>query len=132
MKKAIPTLSTDGYVTDPKKILSYLFAHVHEVRHDDTNIYLGYATSVAKVIAEHGKSPDDFAVNLRTALSTCFNRFFDDVNLTVTAKTTIETSEYSVDIDMVVTLDGKSYSLGRELSVDPIKAAARLIEEVNR
>lgn len=131
MKKSIPTLSADGYVTDPKKIMSYLFAHLHEVRLDDSNIYRGNINSIASIIADVGNDPDAFVSRLRSELNTAFSRFFDEVSIDIDVVDREET-RFSVKIDLSATLEGKSYSLGQLLSIDPTTAASRLIEEINR
>lgn len=127
--KCIPTLSTDGFVTDPDKKLNYMFAHMFEVRHDDTYIYKDEVMSMQKIVADYGSDTTLYETELRSRLTAYFERVFDSVIVTLTLDDT-ETL-FEVDIDVRATLDGIQYSLGRSLQINPIDQTAILMEQLN-
>jgi len=128
---AIGTLSSDGYVTDPKKQLSYMFAHIFETRHNDTILFTGQLTSIQLLTAKYAKDSAVFRTELTAALTKYFSRVFDSAKVIVTTED-IDESSYMASIDVKVTRNGELYSLGAELSIDPLKSITRLIKEINQ
>lgn len=129
--KCIPSLSSSGYVTEPKQKLALMFSHAFRIRHNDSNLHRDYIVSIQKVIAEHQKQPDLLVSALTQELTAYFERVFERAQVTITRED-IDQSIYHLTLDAVVWENGVQHSLGRVLSVDPSTTAMQLIEDINR
>lgn len=129
-KPAIGTLSSDGYVTEPKKILSYMFSHAFETRHNDTVLFTENLTSVQLITSKYSSDADRFRTELTSTLTKYFSRVFDNVKVIITT-TDVDEATYTAELDVQATMNGEVYSLGAELSVDPVSAVTKLIKEIN-
>ena len=130
MKITVPTLTTDGYVTDPDQKLNYMFAHMFEIRHDDTYLYKDEVMSMQKVVADYGSDESLYKTELVTRMTRYFERAFDSAAITLTINDS-ETSYFTMDVDVVVTEAGVNYSLGRSLQINPTSQTATLMEVLN-
>lgn len=130
MKKALPTVSSASWVTDPKDKLSRLFANTFVANHSQSNIYQGNITSVQYIAVTHGKDPVRFAAALETALTGNFQRYYDEVQVRVTPPAGDVSGRYTVLIECKVTENGIEYDHAQTLQHDPSQGTVKLLEAI--
>ncbi|QAX96046.1 hypothetical protein [Vibrio phage vB_VmeM-Yong XC32] len=130
-KKCIPHLGGGGYVTEPKEMLSLMFANAFEIRHNDSNLFPEYIVSIQKIVAVNQKNPTVLVSELAQALTSYIERVFDRAEVSITSED-VDAATYNINIDVRAWSGNNIYSLGRVLSVDPTSTAVALIEEINR
>lgn len=131
MSTDVPTLSTSGWLGDPyykaAQILSYFFAS----NASQSNLYIGRVRALSELIQRLGNDPLALEQEIKTALTEMLTPHFDNVELTV--KITTKTVENSVDenivIDALLVDKGKTYTLGRLITV--VDSKVMEIVEIN-
>lgn len=129
-KIAYPSLSSSGYITDPKKRLSRMFADAVLMRHNDTNLYQATEASIPELVLKYGQRPGDFTSALQNMLRTYCSPCFDSVTVSVNYDDTGDEIAYSVTIDFQATHDGKSFTLSEVLFVNPDDKTAKLVNQM--
>ena len=83
--KVLPSLSEDGWVTNPDKIADYLMSHFFVSDYSQTNMYTGHISSLPWILQETQGDIANTTRMITDTLTVYFKRYFED--------TTIEVSE---------------------------------------
>ena len=83
----IPSLSTQGHITDPVKMADYLLGCFYVSQHSQSNVWLDKVQSLPYILmqstSDGGMSPKKLAANTETALITLFNKWFEVARIKV-------------------------------------------------
>lgn len=118
MEPAVPSLSTDGWVTDIRKKADLVIAHYLASDYSQSNVFLTRITSLAYQVQTYGHDPEQLQPLIQSSLQAYLERYFESA----TVKVTIESSEqgtarYDIRFDGVVTQGGLRYSVGKLIEV---------------
>lgn len=80
----VPTLSTQGWVTDPSTKFDKLLADFFLADHNQTYLYKGNVKSLQGLIAKHGTSIQGLIEELQVTLKTYMERYYDLAEVSVT------------------------------------------------
>lgn len=96
---AVPTLSQDGWVTNPKLGLDYLMGHLFSADYSQDPIYFGNITSLQWFVQKYSNSPIEMASALDRALTAYFGRYATNVIVQVQAtQSTTDSNIYTLSI----------------------------------
>lgn len=131
MAIALPMLTTEGWVVDPKLQLNRIFAHIFLTDYSQSNIYAGKVTSLQYIIAEQGPNTNNIPEKLEKAISTILKRYFDNVEVFVKEKpsTSSEDDKYNLTLEAIVYKENVSYDLKTGLVVDGSEGNFRFLVE---
>lgn len=119
---AIPTLSEDGWVTNPIKIADYLFSYFFTSEYSQTYLFNNKIASLPYIIQDTQGDLNRLSGDVTNWLKLLFSNYF--VNINIEANTTQDPknpNNYQLTILVEFTdADGKSYSLGRLLEVNDL------------
>jgi hypothetical protein len=80
----LPTLSEDSWVTDPLLTGDYLFAHFYVAEFNQSNTFSGHVSSLPYLVALNNNDLRVLCSQISSTLLTYFNRYFTNVNVSVT------------------------------------------------
>lgn len=80
----VPTMSTQGWVTDPSTKFDKLLADFFLADHNQTYLYKGNVKSLQGLIAKHGNYIQGLIEELQVTLKTYMERYYDIVEVSVT------------------------------------------------
>ena len=83
MKASIPTLSSQGVITDPKRAMLYLFKSFLTIDKSVSNLWRGEVISLMYLIKQHAKNPNELRERVEENLIRIYNRYFDGVKVQV-------------------------------------------------
>lgn len=115
MSKAVPTLSSEGWVTDPRAKLIKLLQYMIDNESDQSDYFVSF--NIHSVIRKYVKKPGILASHLEGDLITYLETYFDEARVNVYYKVTGVQDEYALEIEVQVVTDGKTASIGRRLVV---------------
>jgi hypothetical protein len=96
---AVPSLSQDGWVTNPKLALDYLLGHFFSAEYSQDPIYRGQITSLQWFVQQYYNSPLQMASALERALTIYFGRYSTNVVVEVKAsQDSTNSNNYTVSI----------------------------------
>ena len=118
----VATLSSEGWLTDPRNQAIYLMRYFLISDYSQSNDHRGQVRSLPYYIQKGSGNFFYLREDIQLALNELFGRHFDTVEvgvkiLTVEDLPTIDKSRFNIDISVIVTKEGKQYSLGRLLQV---------------
>lgn len=118
----VPTLSPEGWVTDPRIKANKLMAYFLVADYSQSNDFQGQVRSLAYYIQKDAKDFFSLKDDLILALRELFGRHYDNIEVGVNILTsentpTISASRFNIDISIIVTDKGTRHSLGRLLEV---------------
>ena len=118
----VPTLSPEGWVSDPRIKANKLMAYFLVADYSQSNDFLGQVRSLAYYIQKDAKDFFSLKDDLILALRELFGRHYDQIEVGVNILTsentpTINASRFNIDISIIVTDKGTRHSLGRLLEV---------------
>lgn len=116
MTTAVPTLSASGFVTNIGPKADNVVAYFLTSEYSQSDIYYKNITSLNWLVAMYGNVPNEMTSQTRTALERYLARYFEGVQVNVTTEGA-DAGRYSLVLDITVTENGKSYSLGREITL---------------
>lgn len=79
----VPTMSTQGWVTDPSTKFDKLLADFFLADHNQTYLYKGHVKSLQGLVAKHGTHIQSLIEELRVVLKTYLERYYDIVEVSV-------------------------------------------------
>jgi hypothetical protein len=117
--KPIPTLSTDGWVTDPLQGADYLMSHFFLSEYSQTAIYPDNVASLPYLIQNNKESMDKTAEEIRKTLTNYFSRYFQNVVVQTAAREEFENSPRIIIDCFVEFLDheGKTHTISKGLEL---------------
>ena len=110
MGKILMTLGPAGALSDPADVLATQLAYCLKSDYSQSTVYATTITSIPYLIARYEKSPIRMVDELETALTTCFNRYYDSVEVTVTASNS-DVVEYEITIYIRVIITGATHDI---------------------
>lgn len=118
----VPTLSPEGWVSDPRIKANKLMAYFLVADYSQSNDFQGQVRSLAYYIQKDAKDFFSLKDDLILALRELFGRHYDQIEVGVNILTsentpTINASRFNIDISIIVTDKGTRHSLGRLLEV---------------
>lgn len=121
MKQGIPTLSTEGIITDPGKALLYIFKSFLAADQSQSNHWKGEVISLVHLIKTNKESPEGLRSATEDALNNRLSSYFDDykvqVNIsTATALDISETPAYNLEMAVLVVDEGARFTLSSVLN----------------
>jgi len=99
----VPTLSTLNLIYDSANKFDQLLAHMFVADANQTYLYPGHVTSIPQLIEKGGSRRDTLEQSLRQGFYDYFNRYYQDVSVTVTIRE-IDFSSSRLDFDLNVTV----------------------------
>ena len=118
MSAKVPTLSTSGWVEDIAEKADRLMSYYFVSDASQTTLYLGKITSLPLQIQRYGQ--DDYGLRqaVQAELTQLFGRYFDAVQVEVTTDKPVpnDLNRINLTLSVLVTQNGKQYSLGRLIS----------------
>ena len=116
MKANIPTLSKQGYITDPHQAILYLFKAFCTSDKSQPNFWRGQVASLVYLIKKNTKTMDSLRGDVEEALLQLYNTYFEDVRVQVelTSGTELPLSETpTVNLNMAILVNekGRTYNL---------------------
>jgi hypothetical protein len=79
----VPTLSTQGWVTDPSTKFDKLLSDFFLADHNQTYIYKGSVRSLQGLIEKHGSSIQGLIEDLTSSLKVYLERYYDLVEISI-------------------------------------------------
>jgi hypothetical protein len=113
----IPLLGNEGWVVDPSRQLNVMFAHSLVSDANQSVNYKGSITSLMHLIITYQQNPIEMCDAIEAMYIRYFKKVFDTVDVNADY-TTNPNSSYQINLSIVVTKNGSSYSLAYTGSVD--------------
>lgn len=119
---SLPTLTPAGWVSDVVSMAVKLMDYFLVTERSQSHMYRGNITSMTYLVQQHGSQPEALADVARTQLQNHLSRYFDEVQVN-TSVDGFDRSDgrYNLTIDVLLSKDGKQYSLGRLLEIGETK-----------
>lgn len=99
----VPTMSTLGLIYDSANKFDKLLADVFVADSNQTQLYPGGVTSLAKLIEAGGSHRDTLEESLRQGFYDYFNRYYENVSITITVAN-IDDSSARLDFQMSISV----------------------------
>lgn len=117
MEIAVPSLSTEGFVTDIRKMCDLLLAHYFASDFSQSNCFMGEISSLAYQVQQLGSEPERLKTDIETKLTQYLEAHFDAaiVNVKITPGTSGTPNRYNIDCDATVIKGDQRYSVGHLL-----------------
>lgn len=109
-KILIPSLSGNGWLTDPQEQLGYMMASVLTSDYSQSTVYADEIVSLPWIVAQNQTHKSIVAEILYDGLVKMFSRVFDTVNCVISTDNGTDVL-YELTIDLSVTKNAKGYSL---------------------
>lgn len=127
MATTLPTLTREGFITDPQAILLKLYEYFLTSDYSSSVLFYGQISSMRKIRQEGGsdieyirdKARDAYyslASSYFTNTGNTYNNLIVDVNIVNVNEN--DTSLYQMQLEASITLDGKTYSITNNLIED--------------
>lgn len=127
MTIAIPTLSSDGWVTDPELTAVHAFANFVENRHNDSLFFQDKTVSFLHILAKYNRDPNGLVSACQKTLTNYYQRLgFTNLNITMTYTDTND-GRYTINFAMVGYKDDTYVDISRAFIVNPGTAAVEFI-----
>lgn len=134
MKASIPTLSSQGVITDPKRAMLYLFKSFLTIDKSVSNLWRGEVISLMYLIKQHAKNPNELRERAEENLIRIYNRYFDGVKVQVEIETAtnlpmLDTPAFNLIMSILVEDGGRTHQLAATLT-DAFKEGDRAYNRV--
>lgn len=115
----VPTLSTQGWVTDLTSKIDFLLAHFVSTDQEQSNIYKAYVSNLQSIIEEHQGDPLSTADKIARTIQGYLGRHYENVvaearfslNNEVESQTTVK-----ITLSLNFTEEGVQYTANRLLT----------------
>ena len=122
----IPTLTSEGWVSEPYKKADFLLGHFFVSEASQSNTFAGNISSLPYLVQNFGSTPKEFALAVENNVTTLFNRYYVDTagNTTISVKASIKNADdssinrYELVLDASIIINGVNYVLGRVVDVE--------------
>ncbi len=130
MANILPTLSTTGWLKNPKQILSTMLVNALLANYSQSNIYRGNIVSLPYLAATYQNNPSIMVTETEAVLKQYYERMFSVVTVEASFQThSTDDSKYDLYINISVIDNGNSYSLATVASVD--NGVIQVLKELN-
>jgi len=113
--KAVPVLGSDGWVTDPEKMMNHLYMNMYEANYSQSTAMYGEVTSFQHIITSYGNDPHLLSSQMTNAIRKYYSRYFDSADVSFTRVDTTDGENMVYNLEINATLGKKSVSLARTL-----------------
>ena len=121
MAEDLPTLDTDGWVSDPHQKANRLMAYFFCSDFTQTNAHLGKIASLPWIIKNNQRNYMDLQDTIRRNLTALFSAYYDTVECKVRVKQITnalgDTAQYDASVHVLMTQDGQTYNLAKSLTI---------------
>jgi hypothetical protein len=101
----VPTLSTQGWVTDQAGKLDFLLSHFFLADFNQTFLYVGQVVSLPEIIQKSGGDAAAVIPELQRKLKAYLLKYYSNVELEVSSKTDLNTDPTSkIELMLILTL----------------------------
>lgn len=129
-KRAIPSISENGWITNSKKILDYLLGYYILTDVGQSYLFINQLTSLPKTYYENINDPDGMAAAVKSDLDKILTQYFDTVEVQTLAKQITNTNQYAILIyASCIDSDGQKIELARITQID--SSVSRKIVEIS-
>lgn len=116
VKKPVPSLSNAGWLNEIQDKADKLLSYYLTTEYSQTHIYMDKVVSLAYHIAHYFKSPLDLRQKMTQDLEAYFGRYFEKCLVDIQIVEMEESnSRLDIQLEIFVTEDGKTYSVGKEV-----------------
>jgi hypothetical protein len=115
MEIILPTLSGEGWASNPDTIMTQLFSYAVLSNKSQSTLFDKQVTSLPYLIAVHSTVPSELCSNIKKALETLYGRYFTTVEVIVRSSIQDFSGESQYEIYITITADG--ISLNKALGV---------------
>lgn len=128
----VPTLSTQGWVTDLSSKIDFLLAHYVSTDQEQSNIYKDYISNMQYIIENYSGDPQKTADAISRSVQTYLGRYYE--NVVAEAKFSLDNAVESqtttkITLALNFTEEGVSYTANRLLTY--FNGKFKTITEVN-
>jgi len=119
--KQVPTLTLDGYVADVDLMINKLFEYFLLSEYSQTKLFYTEISSLPYLIRDAGPDMEKLEVSVRDTLVTMYGRYWKEVEVITSVQTTnktVDKTNYRVNIDIKITVDGIVHTLSKSALVD--------------
>ena len=117
MIKTVPSLSTSGWITDPKMMLSTILSYVLTSENSQSVIYADKITSLAYIVAKFQNDQNEMAAQTERYLNAIYQKYFPTTTVAISYDTPVN-GKYNLFISVDVTSNGIPYDLAVVASVN--------------
>lgn len=124
MAYAIASMDGSGYITDPSAKIDYIMACYASTQYSQSLLYRDKISSFSKDIQMCSQQWELLPDRMANNLNKMFSAYFDNVEIMVRLDDDSmkdASNEFKVYIEGIVSQDGKSHQLSRELFVNSTK-----------
>jgi len=130
-KRAVPTLSSEGFVFDVAGRLDHLMVFFFTNEYSQSLLYNNSIASLQYLIQENNQDTVKLRIEVKSTLERYLGAYFDTVSVVVTTDAVdVESSTYTLSIDVDVASENNTYNLGQEISIINSKMVS-LAEKLN-
>lgn len=120
--KKLPTLTTAGWLEDVSSVATTLMDYFLTSEHSQSNFYPKHISSLPYLVQQFGSNPTQLADAVQSKLRILYSRYMDEVTVRVSnTAADSETGQYNLNIDIIMSKDGKRSSLGRSVAISESK-----------
>lgn len=80
-KKTVPTLTLNGFISDPEILIIKLFEYFVTSDYSQSVFFYGNIASLNKILQEYGNDFNNVSNEVMVALDMLYNRYFKDVEV---------------------------------------------------
>lgn len=119
MQPTVPSLSSEGFITDIRKLADTIIAHYFASDYSQSNVFYGEITSLAYQVQLYGNDPDRLKEEIQSRCTRYLERYFDAaiVNVSINENPGGTKFGYEIVFDATVVKDNVKYNLGRLIEV---------------
>ncbi len=111
MAPILPTLTSVGWLKNPKDIMGTLFANALVSDYSQSNIYQGTITSISYIVFTHQNNIDALTTALRDQLEKYYSRYFDNTLTVETASSINSNGKYTISCNISAIANGELLAL---------------------
>lgn len=115
-----PSLTSEGFVSDPQRVAAYLMTNALASDASQSNLFRGAVTSIQSIIQGAGQDVRKMTQGIQTGLEDMYRRYFDQVNFDVKIEpiSADKPNTLNIRLEGSVVSNGTRYDLGRALMVN--------------
>lgn len=112
MEIGIPTLTPDGWITDPANIIVKEFEYYISSNYSQSNSYYGNIRSFKYTMNKY-REPNEISIHIGNDLKFIYSQYFNNVEPNVSVE--IEEGVININIDVICNYFGKIYTLNKSI-----------------
>ena len=119
MTTPVPTLSTQGWVTDLSSKIDFLLAHFVSTDQEQSNIYKAHVSNLQSIIEQHQGDPLSTADKIARTIQSYLGRYYENVVAEARFSLVNETESLTtvkITLSLNFTEDGVQYTANRLLT----------------